>query len=282
MLSAMNDVANIVAEQRALLRAILSEGSGEAVLRYINADGQSGELARRGLEAYRSNGFALAERALAASYPVIEQLLGVENFAPMARHFWRQGPPVRGDITCWGSELPNFLQTASQLADEPFLADVARAEWAMHMSAHAQDFMSDIESFKLIASLGPENCTLTLGAGAFVLSSDYPVASIINSHLTGVPTLREVTDFLRDGTGECIAVWRQDYRPRVRRIPKAEHRLLWTLLSGLSLENALSAAIEIAEDFNFERWLLETYDAKLVTGVTPISSFSQRNQNPYE
>jgi hypothetical protein len=94
---------------------------------------------RRGLQAYRANAGALAERALAAAYPDRAQLLGDESFAGMARAYWHHHAPVLGDVARWGAELPAFIAAAEQLAEEPYLADVARLDWAVHMAQSAAD-----------------------------------------------------------------------------------------------------------------------------------------------
>ena len=38
------------------------------------------------------------------------------------------GPPLQGDVATWGVGLPDFIAAGQQLADEPYLADVARLE----------------------------------------------------------------------------------------------------------------------------------------------------------
>ena len=67
--------------------------------------------------AYLTNRGALAARVLAATYPVLAQLVGDESFASLARHFWRQAPPLRGDLKRWGAELADFLDASPLLAD---------------------------------------------------------------------------------------------------------------------------------------------------------------------
>lgn len=265
----MNSIAALAEEQQALLRALMGgrdDSSLWPLLQLANAP-----LARRGLQAYQANGLALAERALGAAYPVLAQLIGGESFAPLARHFWRRHPPGRGDMACWGDGLADFLDASSQLADEPYLGDVARMEWALHRAATAADALPDPPSFALLACTDPAELTLTLGAGVFLLGSMYPVASIINAHLLGEPALAEAGALLRAGAAEHALVWRQGFKPRVCVIAAAEYALLAALQAGGSLQAALGSALECAAAFSFENWLGRAVQDGLVTGARQLA-----------
>ncbi|MBI3368911.1 MAG: putative DNA-binding domain-containing protein, partial [Burkholderiales bacterium] len=71
--------------QRLLLRALWQRGDadGDASLRAWLRE--SPQRAAQGLAAYRTNGGALAERALGAAFPTVLQLVGEDSFALLAR-----------------------------------------------------------------------------------------------------------------------------------------------------------------------------------------------------
>lgn len=265
----MNAVAALAQEQQALLRALMGERDDSSL--WLHMQLAHAPLARRGLRAYQANGLALAERALGAAYPVLAQLIGDENFAPLARHFWRRHPPSRGDMACWGDGLAGFLEASSQLADEPYLGDVAHIEWALHEAATAADAQPDLNAFALLSTTDPAEVTLTLGAGVFLLASAYPVASIVNAHLLGEPALAEAGALLRAGAAEHALVWRQGFKPRVCAITAAEYALLAALQAGDSLEAALGSALECAAAFSFENWLGRAVQDGLVTGARRLA-----------
>ncbi len=276
----MNSVATLAQEQQALLHVLMGERDDSSLwphLQLVNAP-----LARRGLQAYQANGLALAERALGAAYPVLAQLIGDESFAPLARHFWRRHPPIRGDMACWGDGLADFLAASSQLADEPYLGDVARVEWALHQAATAADARPDPQSFALLSCADPAGVTLTLDAGVFLLGSLYPVASIVNAHLLGEPALAEAGALLRAAVAEHALVWRQGFKPRVCAISAAEHALLTALQAGGSLQAALGSALECAAAFSFENWLGRAVQDGLVTGARPLARSLSRESHPAE
>lgn len=268
----MNAAAGLAHEQQQLLRALFGDRDDSRLLPLLQGGAAREALAHRGLQAYQANGLALAERALAAAYPVIAQLIGEESFAPLARHFWRRQPPQRGDIACWGSALADFLEAAPQLAGEPYLGDVARIEWALHRAATATDAWPDPPSFGLLSGSDPSITTLTLSAGVALLASPYPVVSIVNAHLLGEPALALAGELLRAGASEYALVWRQGFKPRVRSSSAAEHALVSALQAGLSLESSLGRALEKAPAFDLNGWLGQSAQTGLVTGAHLLHS----------
>jgi hypothetical protein len=254
-------------QQQALLDALFQRpGGSTAALARQTLDAMLTPHAGRGLAAYRSNGHALAERSLHAAYPVIAELIGHENFDPLAREFRHSHPPERGDLAHWGDALPAFLQDNEQLSSLPYLADVARIEWALHQAAGAPDAPTDAASFARLANEDPQHLTLALAPGTAVFSSRWPVASLITAHRDGQPGLVEVGERLRDGLGESALVWRQGLRPCVARCPAPVAPLLGALLRGLPLPGALNA-IASDEPFDLSTWLAEAVQQGLVIGV---------------
>ncbi len=238
---------------------------------------------RRGLQVYQANRAVLAERTLASTYPVVAQLIGQTSFVALARHLWQQHPPQRGDMGRWSAKLPEFLAALPQLADEPFLPDVARLEWALHRAASAPDAVLGAASFALLAAGDAQPVslvvslaaslavslavTLTLSSGVMLLASAYPVVSIINAHLAGQPTVGEAAALLRLGQGEHALVWRHGFKPKLCALSAAQYQLIATLEKGAALEAALEMASSIDPAFDFNTWLGQAVQAGLVTGA---------------
>lgn len=273
------------AQQQALLQALLARpGSTDAhaceerLAGFIDA---SNPQTARGLAAYRANGHAMAERALLSAYPVVAQLIGADNFARLARDLWHNHPPQRGDLAQWGDALPGFLRHNAQLADVPYLSDVAHTEWALHTAASAADIAPDPGSFARLALEAPEGLTLTLAPGMAVVCSAYPVASLIGAHLDATPRLDEAAQRLRDGQGEHALVWRQGHRPRLQNLHPSASALLQALLAGANLHQALDAAFAEAEGanaFDFSAWLSAAVIDALVIGVRSLPTKMEPQQ----
>jgi hypothetical protein len=205
----------------------------------------------RGLKAYQANGHALAERALAAAYPVTQQLLGDESFSSLARALWHAHPPQCGDIARWGDALAGFLQNDPQLAGEPYLADVARTEWALHRCASAADALADLSTVGLLTTTEPSLVYLDLAPGSFTLHSPWPVASIMGAHLKGEPNMHVLAIELQQGLAQDVLVWREGLQPQVREAMVGEQQFVQALLDEHTLEQALDASPQV----DFAQWL---------------------------
>lgn len=241
-------MSSLAYQQQLLLDALLAWPAGDAI-QTIAAYAQ--DPGARGLKAYQAHGHALAQRALQAAYPVVAQMLGHESFADLSRAVWHAHPPVRGDISGWGGVLPDFMQRSPQLQDDPYLPDVARAEWALHLCGAAPDCAPDLSTLVLLTTHAPSALSLVLAPGCAVVRSVWPVASILGAHLEGQPTLQEAGAQLRDGVAQDVVVWRAGLRPRVRLAVDGEADAVMALLRGDSLDQALS----IASGIDFAQWL---------------------------
>jgi hypothetical protein len=249
-------------QQQGLLTALFASSLNDAIdLVAVRAD----SMGARGLKAYQSNGHALAQRALAAAYPVVAQLLGDESFGDLARALWHAQPPVCGDIGCWGEGLPDFVRNNLQLADEPYLGDVARVEWALHRCASAADGALCPGTLALLGTQEPDALWLQLAPGVSVVRSAWPVASIVLAHQadSGV-SLADAGQQLRDGTAQDALVWRQGLRPRVRPTLVGEGDFVRKLRQG----SAFGPALDAAPDLDIQRWLTDAVQSGLLLAMT--------------
>jgi hypothetical protein len=218
----------------------------------------------------------LAERVLQAAYPVVTQLLGDQSMADLARALWHTYPPTSGDAALWGGALADFVRHSAQLQDEPYLADVAAAEWAMHTCATAPDapgeVQLDVASFALLAEHDPGALALQLAPGVAVVCSAWPVADIVLAHQaldanagsTERPTLAQAGQKLRDHVAQDALVWREHLAPRLRQALPGEAALLHALLQGQSLGDALEASPAL----DFGTWFPTAVQTGLVLGTT--------------
>ena len=229
----------------------------------------------RGLQTYQANATASAQRSLQAAYPVISQLIGEDAFEHLARDFWAQQPPTRGDLAQWGGELSGFIAGISALQTEPYLSDVARAEWALHTCATAADQAADLPTFSLLASQDPATLILQLAPGTALVHSQFPIASILTAHLNGSPSFEDVGYMLRQNLSEVALVWRHGLRPMVARYTAAEAAFMGQLLAGASLLAALESDESIsiaapAAPFDFQLWLPQAVQTGLLLGVCSV------------
>ncbi|MES2687500.1 MAG: DNA-binding domain-containing protein [Pseudomonadota bacterium] len=267
----MSAAGALAAQQQALLQALLVSRHADAmkiIAICAHPAGASGQkYLQRGLQAYRSNGHALAQRVLAAVYPVVAQLVGEESFHGLSRHFWQCCPPARGDMAQWGGALAAFIESLDDLArKEPYLGDVARVEWALHIAATVGDGQTDLGSLGLLQTIDPAGLTLLLSPGASALPSMFPVVSIVLAHTGQTLSLQQAGERLRDGVAETALVWRQGLKPALRQAQPGEAAFIDALQQGHALAGALSAA----PGFDFTAWLGPAVHTGLLLGARAL------------
>ena len=114
----------------------LLRGDGAQFARHLAGDGES---AQHRLAVYRHAILANRRGALRAAYPVVERLVGEGFFAEAALRHGEESPPGCADLNRYGASFPAFLAAYPHAAPMPWLADVARLEWAWHESLMAAE-----------------------------------------------------------------------------------------------------------------------------------------------
>ncbi len=257
--------------QQMLLRALWGDARPGVVAGWLRDGLRVGNVAR-GLAAYRANAGAAAERALAAAYPTVQQLLGDESFAALARACWQRHPPTAGDLGLWGDALPAFMADAQALAGEPYLPDVARLEWAVHTAERAADIDTHAATPSGLERLGsddPSALALRLAPGSALVESKHPVVTIWQAHRSDeADRFAPVRAAFEAGVGECALVARRGWRATVRALPADEARFTQAVLAGRSLGAALAAA---GDGFAFDAWLIAALQQQRLAAVEPLA-----------
>lgn len=287
----------LLTSQRALLQALFGAASDAEALKTLTADHAMPTRAR-GLASYQSNAHMLAERVLVAAYPVVTAILSPDSMGQLARALWHRHPPVRGDLARWGADLPDFIAASPQLAELPWLADVARIEWALHAAATAANVadrvaedgspaFADLASLALLTTHDPDQLTLTLAAGTTCLALDWTATRIVLAHLAETEAapvtaralivnaalpkaVAELGDVWAVAQPEQALVWRPGPspmgRPLCRVAADGEAGLLASLQAGQSLLAALQDS-----PLDWAAWLPQAIGEGLVLGARPLN-----------
>jgi hypothetical protein len=219
-----------------------------------------------GVAAYRGNAAAVAERALAQAFPTVRQLLGEESFAMLARAFWHRCVPLQGDLAQLGAELPGFVEGDPQLAGEPYLADVARVDWAVHCIEQADDVDAPPPGLQRLAGDDRDRIRLVLRPGIAALRSSWPVARIWHAHRSErADRFAQLREDLARGAPEDVLVWRDGWRGVVEAVAPAPFAFTQALLDDSTLGDALRRA---GDAFSFERWLHDALARRWLVTVT--------------
>jgi len=272
----------LLTSQRALLQALFGAASDAEALKTLTTDHAMPTRAR-GLASYQSNAHMLAERVLVAAYPVVTAILSPDSMGQLARALWHRHPPVRGDLARWGADLPGFIAASPQLAELPWLADVARIEWALHAAATAANVAdgvadqsglpasADLTSLALLTTHDPDQLTLTLAAGTSCLALDWTATRIVLAHLAETEAVAQLGDVWAVAQPEQALVWRPGPspmgRPLCRVAADGEAGLLASLQAGQSLLAALQDS-----PLDWAAWLPQAIGEGLVLGARPLNA----------
>ena len=253
--------------QQLLLRTLWRDEPPSALQTWLGPRDNANAL---GLRAYRTNAGAIAERALAGAFPTVAALVGDESFGALARDFWRQHPPLRGDLGEWGGALACFIAASTALASEPYLDDSARLDWLVHLAARAADVSDALPELDALNQFAPEQLRLELRPGCALLASNWPVAGIWHAHQDqGDDRFDAVREALAAARGENAFVSRDGFAVRVETLDAHAAAFAQALLAGHSLAAALDAA---SDKFAFDHWLVQALRQRWLVAVQSLPS----------
>ena len=75
--------------------------------------------------------------ALAATFPTVQAVVGADFFRGLARAFVGQSLPSQPVLAEYGAGFSAFIASQDVGRDLPYLADVARLDWALNFAFHA-------------------------------------------------------------------------------------------------------------------------------------------------
>ncbi|WP_177212984.1 DNA-binding domain-containing protein [Celeribacter neptunius] len=194
-----------------------------------------GRPASKRFDVYRNNVVVSLKEALEQGFPAVQSLVGPVFFAAMAGEYLRAHPPKHPVIALYGADFAEFIDNFAPARAIPYLADIARLEYALRQSYHAADSqpvtqsaLSDPLLFTRAVRLAP----------AFAwLPSAYPVTAI---HRLATGTCRDGKTV--QGGAEDVVITRPAYDPIATAFPAGTGAVLDALASGEALGDAAELA----------------------------------------
>ena len=219
---------------------------------------------RHRLALYRGNLAATATKALTAAYPVIAALVGTEFFGALAHAYVRARPSHDGDLNCFGCQLGEFLGDFPHAAQLPYLADMARLEWAVHRAHYAAD--AKPVTAQQLGELAPaqlEAARLRLHDACVPMRFDWAVVSLWLAHQPAADI-----DFPADmAVQEAGVVARPGWRVQVLPLGAGGYAALTVLRAGGTFGAALDAAFDVDGDFDVAAQLRRWLDLQLIVAI---------------
>jgi hypothetical protein len=196
---------------------------------------------------YRHHVFESLAAALAATFPTVEAVVGVDFFRGLARAFITQSLPQRPVLSEYGSGFAAFIAGHGPARTLPYLADTARLDWALNLAFHAPAD-GRLQATDL-AGLPADHLPLlrvALAPGTAVVRSPYPLDRI---WLASQPAADARTVDLEGGGADLLVLRRADESAFVS-LGAGEAAFLDALAGGNSLEAASMMAAECDPTFD--------------------------------
>jgi hypothetical protein len=212
---------------------------------------------------YRNNVTVSLIDALAAIYPAVQRITGVEFFRAMARFHVRATPPVSPLLFEYGRDFPSFIESYEYARDIPWLADTARIERAWLDAYHAAD-AATLKAEALV-SVDPSSLAqvrFVPHPAARIVRSRYPAVAIFAMNRTDGPVSP-----LCSNDAEDALVTRPDEDVIVSRLPAGGAAFLIALIKGEPLGSAAEAAFDETDSFGLPANLAAMISAGVFAGI---------------
>ncbi|OFJ48131.1 DUF2063 domain-containing protein [Janthinobacterium lividum] len=234
----------LAAGQQAFATALLDPAQGAQAL-----PGFAGAAPLERFSLYRGNLSATWRRTLGQVYRVVLALVGEDFFAGLARAYGRQIPSDNADLNQFGARFADFLAAFPPAANLPYLPDMARLEWALHLAHYAAD--APALAPESLAALHPEQLEarrFALHPACTLLASHWQVAALWQAH-------QEHQEHAGRGEGlgafpqemhvaSWVLVSRARWKAQVLVLDAGAHAALLALQQGQTFGAALDAAFE--------------------------------------
>jgi hypothetical protein len=240
-----------LSELQAGLRHAIRTGDARPALTVIDGRGLPAQVR---LQIHRNHHYVSLSATLAATYPVVERLLGDHCFGGLAREFILLAPPASPRLVEYGASFPSYLAAVPTLMGLPYLPDVARLEWAINEARHAPDCPRlPAEALAHLQDSCFSDVVFTLQASCRLLASPYPVDRIWRANQPDTDPAAEIT---LDQCGTRLLVHRDGDDDAVWcRLSVGEFAFLAALAEGLSLGRAWNRAAAAEAAFDGSRTL---------------------------
>jgi len=207
---------------------------------------RGGKTAVRRYNVYRNNVTVSLIDALAAVYPAVQRITGVDFFRAMARFHIRATPPTSPLLFEYGRDFPSFIERYEHARSMPWLADTARIERAWLDAYHAAD--AEPLSPAALAAVPPDrvgDLVLAPHPATRIVCSQFAAVTIFAANRGSAPAGR-----IDAALPEDALITRPALDVVVRHLPPGGAAFLTQLMSGHSLGEAAACALETSPAFD--------------------------------
>jgi hypothetical protein len=237
--------------------------------------GPDGAPAPRRFAVYRNNVIVGLTDAIAASFPIVQKIVGEDFFRAMARQFVSDEPPRSPMLIEYGARFPDFVAGFEPAAVLSYLPDVARIERAWTEAYHAAEAVPiDPLALGRIPAEDLAGVVFGIHPSARLVRSTMPALTIWRMNASGGPI--EPVDLTAGG--EDVLIVRPAAEVVARRVPPGGAVFVGALMAGKPLGEAASMAAAETADFNLAANLVGLLEAGLIVHVSrPTKAAANEN-----
>ncbi|SMF23138.1 HvfC/BufC N-terminal domain-containing protein [Pseudogulbenkiania subflava] len=231
----MTTAPSLLELQRAFSRSVFT-GDPAGIAPWVAPHGLTAD---ERLQIYRNMVFNTLGSALKTSYPSVLRLVGEDCFDGVAARYIAAVPSQSSNLQDYGAAFPDFLAAIPETAELPYLADIARLEWARQLAYLAA------EATPLAPGRLTERSEDELARTVFVL---HPSVHLIDSRYPILDIWRfcqeaDSQDRLQlGGHGQTVLLWRSDTQIAMQTILPGGGCFIAGLLLGMPLGMVIDKA----------------------------------------
>ena len=221
------------------------------------------ELPAVGISVYRNKARETFRLALAASYPISEQLVGADCFAALAIKYQAAHPSAEPDLQTFGKDFPAFLERCYAETPHRYLADVARLELATEQVLLKPE--KDPLDAGQLAQLPVQTLSQTrlkVCVAARLVESCFPLLAIWRMHR------QEDSPRVSLNAGPChLLVLRSNGNALLRELSPLEFKLADLLSGGEAIGDAFESLIAGSSVVALQEALAGLLSYRIFTGI---------------
>lgn len=221
----------------------------------------------RALKIYQQNLQMTAARSLSISYPVLQQMVGEQAIFVLAQRLLAWEKPASGDWADWGSQLGQVIENSELAIEHPYLADIARLEWALQVAGRSSPNAFDRTSLQLLTDVDPEHIVIKLQPSVEAIESPFPVQQMWQLHRDA-----QTHQYLSEGLEIIMqqrehmhyaVVYQHHNKPNADAIDTQQYSWLQGIQQGMHL----AALLDAYPGIDFAQWLSQAIEHQWIETI---------------
>lgn len=157
---------------------------------------------------YRNSLTSALQQTLSRTFPICEQIVGVDFFRAMSFRYLQEIPSKSPDIDDYGDQFADFVHKFPPVVHLPYLAEMARTEWAWHTALRAPEESGlTLEQLQALDPSHYADLIVKRSASSTLLACQFPILKIWKLHQSDLERTADV--HLSEG-GVKLWIWRKN------------------------------------------------------------------------